>query len=244
MKRFLVRERLVEGSRLQLSQEESKHCTRVMRLGAGDSILLTDGKGLEAEAKIISSEKSGVVAEVTAVKEEASRGFRFELIQAPLKGPRMDWLVEKATELGVHALHVLDSQFSVAGGERSERWQRLAQAAMKQSGNTRLPEIHDAAPLKEVLGRLPSGFAGFLLSPGASTGLAEAVSGAIKQGKEHVVLAIGPEGGFSREEEEAFAAQGFLPCLLSRQILRGETAALSALVIALHTLEIGTSHRL
>jgi len=244
MKRFLVGEPLTPGARIQLSPEESKHCTRVMRQAVGDTILLTDGKGIEAEARIISTEKSGVVAEVSALREAASRPFRFELIQAPLKGPRMDWLVEKATELGVDSLHVVDSQFSVAGGERSERWLRLAQSAMKQSGNLRMPEIHDSAPLAEVLARLPASFSGFLLSPGARTGLAEAVGAALAQGKSHVVLAIGPEGGFSGEEEEAFVAKGFLPCLLSSQILRGETAAMAALAIALHTLEIGTASRL
>jgi 16S rRNA (uracil1498-N3)-methyltransferase len=241
MKRFLVSEPLSSGTRVNLSPEESKHCTRVMRLGAGDTILLTDGKGLEAEAKILSAEKSGVVAEVKELRASASRPFRFELIQAPLKGPRMDWLMEKATELGVDALHVMDSQFAVAGGERSERWQRLAQSAMKQSGNLRLPEIHESAPLAEVLARIPSGFSGFLLSPGSPLALAEAITGGLKSGKTHVVLAIGPEGGFSREEEQAFEARGFLPCRLSSQILRGETAALAALAIALHTLEIGTS---
>lgn len=116
MKRFLVKHALTPGARIQLSPEESKHCTRVMRLVTGDAILLTDGKGLEAEARILSTEKSGVIAEVSVLREVASRLFRFELIQAPLKGPRMDWLVEKATELGVDTLHVMDSQFSRSGG--------------------------------------------------------------------------------------------------------------------------------
>lgn len=107
-----------------------------------------------------------------------------------------------------------------------------------------MPEIHDSAPLADVLSRLPSSFSGFLLSPGARTGLAEAIGAALTQGKNHVVLAIGPEGGFSQEEKEAFKARGFLPCLLSSQILRGETAAMAALAIALHTLEIGTASRL
>lgn len=244
MKRFLVSEGLVQGARVQLSAEESKHCTRVMRLAAGDSILLSDGKGAEAEGKILSTEKTGVVVEILSVKAPSARPFRFELVQAPLKGPRMDWLVEKATELGVDALHVLDSQHSVAGGERSERWQRIAQAAMKQSGNPRMPEIFGAAPIDEILRRLPPSFAGFLLSPAAETGLAQAVGAAIQAGKAQVVLLIGPEGGFSPAEEEQFRMQGFQPCLLSSQILRGETAALSALSIALHTLELGTSSRL
>ncbi len=244
MKRFLVSEKLAAGARIQLSADESKHCLRVMRLGAGDRILLTDGKGQEAEATILTADKNGVVTEVTVLREGASRGFRIELLQAPLKGPKMDWLVEKATELGVDALHVMESQFAVAGGERVERWQRIAQSAMKQSGNTRMPLLFEAASLDAILARIPAGFSGFLLSPGAKTGLAEAVGAAVAQGKSHMLLAIGPEGGFSGAEEEAFAKRGFLPCLLSSQILRGETAAIASLAIALHTLEIGTASRL
>jgi len=244
MKRFLVAGNLALGARIELSPEEAKHCTRVMRLGVGDSLILTNGRGVEAEAKILSAEKAGVVVEITNICEQAPSPFRCELIQAPLKGPRMDWLVEKATELGVSALHVMDSQYSVAGGERSDRWKRLAQAAMKQSGNPQFPEIFDAAPLGEILGRMRGPFSGFLLSPSAQIGLADGVALALKNGATNLVLAIGPEGGFSREEDEVFQARGFLPCRISRQILRGETAAISALSIALHTLEIGTSLRL
>lgn len=244
MKRFLVSEELKAGARVRLSPEESKHCVRVMRLGPGHTVLLTDGRGGEAEAKILSTEKSGVEVEVTALKARAERPFRLDLLQAPLKGPRMDWLVEKATELGVDALHVLESEHSVAGGERKDRWERIAQAAMKQSGNPRLPEIHEAAGLDQILGRLKAPFSGFLLSPGAKAGLAEAVQAKLSGGATRFVLVIGPEGGFSPAEEEAFQSRGFQPCLLSTQILRGETAALSALSIALHALEIGTASRL
>lgn len=244
MRRFLVAGELKEGVPIRLSPEESKHCTRVMRLGPGDQILLADGKGLEAEAKILSADKTGVEVEVTRVRERLSRQFRLDLVQAPLKGPRMDWLMEKATELGVDAIHVLDSAYGVASGERVERWERIAQAAVKQSGNPRLPAIHEASPLTEVLQRLPSPFAGFLLSPSAKAGLAEAVQARMSGGATHFVLVIGPEGGFSKAEEEAFQSRGFQPCLLSTQVLRGETAAITALAIALHALEIGAASRL
>ena len=244
MKRFLVSGELSQGARLRLSPEESRHCVRVMRLGPGDTVLLSDGKGTEAEARIIAAEKGGVEVEVTALREAASRGFRLHLVQATLKGPRMDWLVEKATELGVDAIHVIESEHTVAGGEREERWQRIAQAAVKQSGSPRVPEIHGAAPIEQVLSRISTPYAGFLLSPSAKAGLAEAVHARLSGGATQFVLVIGPEGGFSRGEEEAFQSRGFQPCLLSTQILRGETAALTALAIALHALEIGTASRL
>ncbi len=109
MKRFLVHENLKPGASIQLSPEESKHCIRVMRLGPGDKILLTDGQGIEAMAQISSVEKACVVADIISISATENRAFRLELIQAPLKGPRMDWLIEKAAELGGDAIHVLGS---------------------------------------------------------------------------------------------------------------------------------------
>src|SRR4051794_10905623 len=100
MKRFLVTEPLRVGARIRLSADESKHATRVMRLQPGDSVLLTDGKGHEAEAELVSAEKTGALLEVKAVREAPARPFRLELLQGMLKGARMDWLVEKSTELG------------------------------------------------------------------------------------------------------------------------------------------------
>ncbi|HEY8278642.1 MAG TPA: RsmE family RNA methyltransferase [Bdellovibrionota bacterium] len=234
MRRFLVGEKLKEGASLCLSADETKHATRVMRLKAGDKILLTDGKGTEAEAEILSCEKTGAQLRVLSLQKAKARNFRVELIQGTLKGARMDWLIEKATELGVDAVHVVDTEFAVAG-ERADRWSRLAQAAVKQSGNPRLPEIHTAKDLAEALSRLPKGFQGLLLSPHAKQGLLQTM--AMARRPEIIVLAVGPEGGFSSEEEHFLTENRFTPCLLSSQILRGETAALTAVALSLHALE-------
>lgn len=240
MKRFLVSESLSAGAHLRLSPEESRHVTRVMRLVPGDCVLLTDGKGQEAEARLLRADKSGALMEVLGVRRAEARPFRLELLQATLKGPRMDWLVEKATELGVDSLCVVDSDFAVAGA-RAARWARVAQAAIKQSGSPRLPGIREAAGLGEALSSLEDGFHGFLLSPTASVGLADAVRAALPTGRGTVVLAVGPEGGFSPDEERELRARGFRACRLSAQILRGETAALVAAAVALHALEFSAS---
>lgn len=241
MKRFLIEGELKEGLELVLAPEESKHAARVMRLVAGDEILLADGKGREARAEILDAEKTGMRVRVLSLEASRARPYRLELWQATLKGPRMDWLVEKATELGVDALRPIRSQYSVAEG-KLERWQRLAQSALKQSGNLRLPEITEATPLAEAWAQLPAAFTGILLSPSAKQGLAAALAATSAQG--NVILAIGPEGGFSPEEENAFLARGFLACGLSSQILRGETAALAALAVASHSLEFPLAPRL
>ncbi|MGZ3742119.1 MAG: RsmE family RNA methyltransferase, partial [Bdellovibrionota bacterium] len=241
LKRFLVIQPLREGTRLTLSPEESKHAVRVMRLEPGAKVLLTNGKGLEAEATLVSSDKSGAVLDVLTVREAGARAYRLELLQGTLKGARMDWLVEKATELGVSAIHAVDTQFSVAG-DRRERWVRVAQAALKQSGNLNMPDLHEVTSLDDAFARLGTGYHGFLLSPHAEIGLASAIRETVKSGT--VVLAIGPEGGFSEAEEKTLQDRGFRPCRLSAQILRGETAALTAAAVALHALEFPDSNAL
>jgi 16S rRNA (uracil1498-N3)-methyltransferase len=242
MKRFLVNKPLAEGTRIQLSPEESKHAVRVMRLEPGHKVLLTDGKGMEAEAVLVSSDKSGATFDVGATRKPEVKGHRLELLQGMLKGARMDWLVEKATELGVSAIRAVDTQYSVAG-ERADRWTRVAQAALKQSGNLQLPEFPRVTSLSEALPNLPEGFHGVLLSPTAKQGLAPLIKSlGPKPGT--VVLAIGPEGGFSPEEEKLLESKGFHACLLSSQILRGETAALVAVAVALHALEFPESNKL
>lgn len=234
MKRFLVNEKLVMGAAIQLDAAESKHAARVLRLQVGDEILLTDGKGLEARAKLVQVEKEDVRAQIFELREAATRPCRVELLQAPLKGPRMDWLVEKLTELGLDSLHPIRTQFTVASNDKEDRWSRLVQAAVKQSGNPHSMEISPLLALDEAIAELPEGLK-ILLSPSAGTSLSSLVQ---KKGSaKKIFLAIGPEGGFSPAEESALEAKGFLPAALSPQILRGETAAISAVAITLHLID-------
>jgi 16S rRNA (uracil1498-N3)-methyltransferase len=239
MKRFLIPHELKAGEEFRLSPEETKHALRVLRLAQGSRILLANGKGQEAEAVILDEEKNGARVRIESVVTSGSsaRGFRLELLQAPLKGARMDWVVEKATEMGVAALHLVQSKYAVAAADKQDRWKRLAQAAMKQSGCLQAPEIHPSVDFASALSRFRPGEALFLLSPTAELGLAAAVRAALSQKPERVVLAIGPEGGFSPEEEAELARQGFKACLLSHQILRGETAVLAAVAVAAHALD-------
>ena len=207
-----------------------------MRLAVGDFVLLTDGRGIEAKAELLNASKDGAELEIHSVRNADQRPFRLELFQGILKGARMDWLIEKATELGVDAIHPVVTQYSVAG-EKADRWSRLAQAALKQSGNLIMPAISEALPFSEALARLETNFQGFLLSPEADLGLGMAMQTTTRGGAGRIVLAIGPEGGFSDQEEKLLEKSGFRPCRLSGQILRGETAALAALSISLHALE-------
>lgn len=242
MKRFFVEQDLKSGAVLQLSREESKHALRVMRLQVGEEVLLTNGKGIQAKARLIST-SSEAELEILSIHEspELNRP-KITLIQGVLKGPKMDWLVEKATELGIHFISPITTQYSVALEGKEDRWKRIVQAAMKQSGNAIAPEIEPLKSLKEVLQEVSSKKSWkFILSPQADTSLLEQLQNLKKitelSPQTSIILAIGPEGGFSEEEEKAFYNAGFAPACLSKNILRGETAAISAIAILAHTID-------
>lgn len=234
MRRFLVESPLVEGEIIRLGAEEARHAIKALRLRVGDAILLTNGQGIEADAKLAQVEPELVTVAVLKVRK-LERTVSLELLQAPLKGPKMDWLIEKITEIGVAVVHLARTQNTVAAGEKIDRWQRVAQAAMKQSGNAHLPQIKAVLPLNEAMAGL-SGLK-ILLQPKAPIGLATAIAEGKKTEQKRIILAIGPEGGFTPDEESTLIQAGFIPAALSHQILRGETAAIAALAIASHSID-------
>jgi 16S rRNA (uracil1498-N3)-methyltransferase len=234
MKRFLVRQSLSVGARLQLNREESRHALKVLRLAVGDHALVADGQGQEAKARVVSADRDGVWLEVEALSASARPQAAIELIQGVLKGPRMDWLVEKITELGVETLRPVTTDFSVSKGEREDRWERIAESALKQSGNLRLPDILRTASLAEALAGLGEGFR-VHLHPSAPFSLAKILAEARNPGR--VILAVGPEGGFSPAEEKLLAGAGFRPAALSKNVLRGETGAIVAAAITRHLID-------
>jgi 16S rRNA (uracil1498-N3)-methyltransferase len=239
MKRFVVKEPLVVGQRVQLPAEEARHAYKVLRLGVDDEVLLTDGHGKEAHGRIVESAKEATFVEVLSVMAKAGgRKCAVEILQAPLKGPRMDWLVEKLTELGVDSLHPILTEHTVNNTDKEERWKRLVQAAVKQSGNLNALKLSPLRPLHEAA-EAEAGRPGlkFLLSPSATIGLGQAMQEKMDSKPERIILAIGPEGGFSAAEEDLLIRQGFQAVALSRQTLRGETAGLTAAAITLHLVE-------
>ncbi len=148
----------------------------------------------------------------------------------------------KATEIGVQLITPITTQYSVALEGKEDRWKRIVQASMKQSGNAMALEINKLQSLESVLGKKEAGaFWKFVLCPDAHLSLLQQVQIGLKAGplpsKARIVLAIGPEGGFSKKEEEAFIEAGFMPASLSKNILRGETAAIAAAAILAHTID-------
>lgn len=210
---------------------------QVLRLAPGDAITLFDGRGGSHAATLVELGKRHAVARIGAHDAaEAEPPFRVTLAQGLAGGDKMDWLIEKAVELGVDAIQPLQATRSVVrlSGERAQKrqahWQALVQAACEQCGRNRLPQVAPVANFETWLAQSGGAGARLLVSPRAQQSLpafvAERREALIANG---VTLLIGPEGGLSPEEEQAARQAGFTGVSLGPRILRTETAGLACL---------------
>ncbi len=212
-----------------LDAEESRHAVRVLRLREGDELNVTDGKGNLYTCQIVeASDKACSIQSISPLISHLSP-FTFHLAVAPTKNPsRMEWLVEKAVEIGVGEFTLLDCDHTERSFLKTDRLEKLAISAMKQSLHTVLPEIHPAVSLRDLLSTthypLPTQkFIAHCEADKPRTPLATA----LQPGQDTVVL-IGPEGDFSEEEIALALECGFQPVSLGPSRLRTETAALYA----------------
>ncbi len=231
--RLYVPGSLESGASLPLDSERSHYVSRVLRLRAGDELVLFDGKGNEYAARIASASRNGVTVSVGERRErDVESTLAIRLIQGISRGDRMDVVVQKATELGVRRITPVITEFSVVrldaakAGKRLEHWTKIAQGACEQCGRNRLPEIDAPQTLSAILGSSTTRGARLVLHPGASESLASLLAV-----DEPVELLIGPEGGLSDAELELAAAAGFRAYSLGPRILRTETAAIAALTV-------------
>lgn len=219
-----------------VSDEDHRYLVRVLRLGLGDEVTLFDGRGGEADAVITRLGPRAVELRVSQRRQDAApSGPVITLIQALARGEKLDFVVQKATELGVGriipvtTLRAVPRLETLRATSRRVRWQKIAREAARQSGRSDVPEVEPVTSLTLALDASPRDALKIILWEQArSQGLkallpAEAPSG--------IVIAIGPEGGFAPEEVEHARAAGFLAAGLGPRILRTETASLAALAI-------------
>lgn len=237
MPRFHVPAPLSTGHRLALPPGPARH-VQVLRLQPGAAVTLFDGTGGEWDARIALMGRATVEVEVGAhhaIEREATRAVH--LAVGLMAAERMDWLVEKATELGVASLTpVLTARSNVrlddARTDRKRaRWQALAAAACEQCGRNRLPVIHPVVTLADFLGRADGGVRGLLTLAADADGLHNAIRTLPEA--HPVTLLSGPEGGLDPQEEAAARQAGLLPITLGTRVLRAETAPLAALAVLL-----------
>ncbi len=240
MPRFHCPATLLEGQTLSLPAAAARH-VQVLRLQPGQAITLFNGQGGEWDATITRMGRSDV--EVTLGAHHATEREPARAVHLALGMPaneRMDWLVEKAAELGAASLQPLHTSHSVLrlAGERATKkqahWQSVAVAACEQCGGNRVPTVHPVSDFAAWLKTLPPADAGLrcLLSLAEGTRpLAQALTEV--PARAPVCFLSGPEGGLSASEDALARAAGFLPVTLGPRVLRAETAALAALTLAL-----------
>lgn len=225
---------------LRLGKGEAAHSAQVLRMQPGDHVEVFDGTGRVARGALATVSKSEVLIAATTVRRFQPLTPRIHLWAAVIKGERMDWLLEKAVELGVHSVRPLQTAHCVARlkpeqvAKKMEKWHHLLVAAAKQCHIPFLPELHEPASLEHTLAIAPP--PGVRLIAALTEHQSTIADIATRPEFDDITIAIGPEGDFTPEELSLALDHDFKPVTLGPLILRAETAA----VVALSRL---TSHR-
>jgi 16S rRNA (uracil1498-N3)-methyltransferase len=229
--RVYVDESLSSGTVVELPPDTASHLAKVLRARSGDPLILFSGDGREFAGSVESVRGSRVVAAVgDASPVDRESPLELTLVQCVARGDRMDFIVQKATELGVSRIVPVLSQRSVVrldadqADSKAAHWRAVSVSACEQCGRNRLPVIAAPVPLLTYLGGSDSRGAKLVLEPEHQSMSFDALPGRSAE------IAIGPEGGFAADELEAFRIAGFLGLRLGPRILRTETAAIAALV--------------
>ncbi|MCP4574302.1 MAG: 16S rRNA (uracil(1498)-N(3))-methyltransferase [bacterium] len=222
----------VVGDEVVLDAEESHHLLAVLRRRTDDPVHLLDGRGHRLTGRLAGGDGRAARVEIThvAFDETELATPRLRLVCGVVKGRRWEWALEKAVELGVHAIVPLLAEHGVVepGRGRRDRWPGVLRAALKQSGRAWLPELGEPVGLDQALETVGDGPCFF----GAVPGEVDAVPplAAIATAPWWTVF-IGPEGGWTAAERGALAKAGALPLALGPHVLRTETAAAAALAL-------------
>lgn len=213
---------------LTLGEEASKHMISVLRMQVGESLLLTNGKGATAHAVITGDHRKRCEVRIDRMDHVPPPSPRFTLAVSPLKNAsRFEWLLEKATELGVSAIVPLMCQRTEKAHLRKDRLEGILVSAMLQSQQSWLPEFPETVALTDFLKQTASAASVKFIAhcePGEKKELNELIP---KRNDDRIIL-IGPEGDFTPQEIEAALAAGWTPVSLGHTRLRTETAAMYA----------------
>ena len=218
------------GTTVILPESAAQHLIRVLRLREGDACVLFNGDGHDHDARIVAIGKRETQAEITARRRiDNESPLRITLLQGIARGEKMDWIVQKATELGVSRILPVASERSdvrldeARAHKRHAHWQEIAISACEQSGRAVLPELLPTQPLASATRRCDG--TGFILDP-ASAASIKSVASTLSTAS---TLAIGPEGGWSPRDLEQLREAGFCGLRLGPRVLRTETAGIAAI---------------
>lgn len=236
--RFYCPPPLPLNTNYELPPEAAHHASRVLRLRSGDAVQIFDGQGNALDATINAIHgKHVTLGNLQTFLGQAESSLHIVLAQAMCSSEKMDWVVQKATELGAAEIVPVQTARSVAklGGARAEKraehWRKVTVAACEQSGRNSLPQLHapqDLGAWLHEMRHIPG--SKFILLPGGASNLHSQ-----PKPQSRATLLIGPEGGFTADEANLAQQAGFFPILLGPRVLRTETAAIAG-IVALQTL--------
>jgi 16S rRNA (uracil1498-N3)-methyltransferase len=221
-----------------LPRDEGEHLTRVLRLGAGDTVSVFDGRGHEFTARVTSAIRRDVRVQIVSRADPAAEpGVALTLAQAVLKGDKMDEVIRDAVMLGVFAIQPIvtrRSETTVAAlmkGARLERWRRVALASVKQSRRAVLPEIRLPLMLDTALGEPAAAERLMLIEPGATAAVEPIAVLQQAPAPTDATLFVGPEGGWAEDEWRSAAAHGVRLLSLGARTLRADAVPVAAISV-------------
>lgn len=234
--RVYVEPPVIAGKRLVVEGSAANHIARVLRLRSGDALTLFDGSGAEFGARIEEFRKEAVVVTVEEHRPlDRESPLPLTLAQGISRGERMDWVIQKATELGASRIVPVFTKRSVVrldekqAERKLQHWRAIAIAACEQCGRNRIPELAVPVDFFDVLAADAPGSTRIVLSPAGDLRIDE-----LEDVAAGITVLIGPEGGLEDAEQGAAIAAGFQAVRLGPRILRTETAAIAALTIIQH----------
>jgi 16S rRNA (uracil1498-N3)-methyltransferase len=234
--RFYVPAPHIENDLLKIGGNEARHIRRALRLRTGDGIIVFDGSGNEYEGTIVKEDPPSVLIKVrNLISSREESPFEITLAQSLLKGEKMDYLIQKATELGVKKIIPFFSARSVPLLDRSKRlerhrrWERVAIEASKQCGRGFIPKIERLHDYSGMLSLASRESLRLILWEREGRRLKEVLKES--KNKKGVFFIVGPEGGLGLEEVEESKGMGFVPVYMGERILRAETSSLCLLSI-------------
>ncbi|MEJ2159723.1 MAG: 16S rRNA (uracil(1498)-N(3))-methyltransferase [Chromatiales bacterium] len=234
LRRLHVAVELRSGATIDLPERSARHAAQVLRMRAGDEAIGFDGQGRQFRIRLVSSTRHGVRAEVIEeVSPLPESPLQITLAHGLSRREKMDWVMQKATELGVARIVPVITERSVVrldsarADKRLAHWEAVIAHACEQSGRAVLPLVSHPIRLGDFLAERNRDDAGIVLDPDSPTRLAD-----IDLSPVILTLLVGPEGGLTRDEAEAAQRNGFIAAAIGPRTLRTETAALTGLALA------------
>lgn len=248
MHHFFVAPEQIEGGRLRITGPDVNHMRNVLRMKNGEEVLVSDGAGQDYLCRVLAFKKEEVLGEILSVCGESRElPSRIWLFQGLPKSDKMEWIIQKAVELGAAGIvPVVTKNAVVKLDSRKEetkmrRWQAIAESAAKQSKRSVMPRVYEVMTLREAFEYVEEKQFQVRLIPYENTRGMEAARRALAQvgPEQDVAVFIGPEGGFDESEIEMALARGVVPVSLGKRILRTETAGIAVLAALMLRLEGG-----